>query len=170
MNEKEDDIFYIDVEKYYGLKDKILKMVDDKYLKSFRKELKIFQIITVGYNASQQKDLQVFKKYGWNMYLLHGSETLMSVYIFGRQITPNMQCWIRMVIKNDETGILESENSYSKYITISVSDDCDGELCNLIKQFIDIIDGDIFGNNFLKLCIRHQPDSCWYHLDITCKI
>jgi hypothetical protein len=75
-----------------------------------------------------------------------------------------------MAMKNDETGILESANSYNKYITISVSDDCDGELCNLIKQFIDTIDEDIFGNDFLKLHIRHQPDSCWYYLDINCKI
>ena len=133
MNEKEDDIFYIDVEKYYGLKDKILKMVEEKYLKSFRKEVKIFQIIAAGYNASEQKDLQVFEKYGWYKYLLRGSRTIVSIYTFGRQITPNMQCWIRMVMKNDETGILESDNSYNKYITISVSDDCDGELCNLIK-------------------------------------
>jgi len=164
MNEKE--------EKYNSLKDKIIKMVEEKYLKSFRKEVKIFQIIAAGYNASEQKDLQVFEKYGWNKYLLRGSRTIMSLYTFGRQITPNMQCWIRMAMKNDETGILESENSYNKYITISVSDDCDGELCNLIKQFIDETDcdGDIFGNNFLKLSIRHQLDSCWYYLDISCKI
>lgn len=169
MNEKEDDIFHIDVEKYYGLKDKILKMVDDKYLKSFRKELKIFQIITVGYNASQQKDLQVFKKYGWNVHLLCDTENIMSVCTFERQILPNMKCWIR-IAKNDETGVLKSEKLHNEYITISVSDEHDDELCNLIKQFIDMIDGDIFGNNFLKLCIRHQPDSRWYHLDIICKI
>ena len=155
---------------YEKINDKIIKIIEENYLKDFHKEIKKFQIIMAGYNASEQKDLQVFKKYGWNMHLLRGSENIMSVCTFERLIMPNMKCWIRMV-KNDETGVLEPEKIWnSGCITISVSDENDDELCNLIKQFINMIDGDIFGNNFLKLSIRHQPDSCWYYLDMTCKI
>lgn len=169
MNEKEDDITHIDEEKYNTLKDKIIKIIEENYLKDFYKEVKKFQIIAAGYNNSEQKDLRVFNKYGWNAYLIPGAENIYSAYTFERNMLPKMLCRFN-VIYDDKTDIFKSEifEGYG-YIVIPVNEK--DILYNLISQ-IDIAIGfyhyDEFNNDSLKYIIRHRIDG--YYLDVLVKI
>jgi hypothetical protein len=157
---------------YENINDKIIKMIEEKYLKSFRKEVKIFQIIMAGYNASEQKDLRVFNKYDWNVRLLpiHDAKNKYSAYAFERHILPKMLYWFN-VTHNDETNIFESGKISKGYITLVVNEK--DTLYNLIKQldatvYFHNYDRFGYGNGSLAYSVRREIDG--YHLDITCKI
>ena len=165
---EDNSIKMLDEEEYEILNDKIINLLEDLYLKSFRKEVKKFQIIAAGYNASEQKDLHVFNNYGWNVYSIPGTENINTECTFECRMLPKMRCWIR-VVKCDETNILESEKISEGFITITVYDK------DIIYKFIKQLDitacfyhYDKFGNDSLKYSIRRQLDG--YYLDITCKI
>ena len=164
------DIKMLDEEEYEILNDKIINLLEDLYLKSFHKEVKKFQIIAAGYNASEQKDLRVFNEYDWNVRLIPIPDTKnnYSAYVFERHILPKMLCWFN-VTHNDETNIFESGKISRGYIILNINEK--DILYNLIRQ-LDIrfyhYNYNEFGNEFLKYKIRHRIDG--YYLDITCKI
>lgn len=157
---------------YEKTNEKIIKLIEENYLKDFHKEIKIFQIIMAGYNASEQKDLRVFNKYDWNVRLLPIPDTKnnYSAYTFERHILPKTLCWF-IVTHNDETNIFESGKISKGYITLVINEK--DALYNLIKQLdatVHFYNYGRFGydNGSLAYSIRREIDG--YHLDITCKI
>jgi hypothetical protein len=172
MIDEDNGIKMFDEEEYEILNDKIINLLEDLYLKSFRKEVKIFQIIAAGYNASEQKDLQAFNRYDWNVHLLPIPVTKndYSAYVFERQVLPKMLCWF-IVTHNDETNIFESGRISKGYITLVINEK--DILYNLIKQLdatVHFCNQDRFSNSngSLAYSIRREIDG--YHLNITCKI
>lgn len=125
MTEKEE-------EEYKILKNKIIKSIEEKYLKSFHKEVKKFQIVMVGYNASKYKSLQVFKKYGWKLF----SPIIGSVWmncLFKYKMSSKCGIYINLA-KNLKTGILESDPNmaWTNYMKIYVEQT--DEIFKLINQ------------------------------------
>jgi len=162
-----------DEEEYEILNDKIIKIIEENYLKDFYKEIKKFQIIMVGYNASEQKDLGVFNKYDWNVRLLpiHDAKNKYSAYAFERHILPKMLYWFN-VTRNDETNIFESGKISKGYITLVVNEK--DTLYNLIKQ----LDATVHFYNYERFSCDNGSLAYYsvgreidgYHLDISCKI
>jgi hypothetical protein len=160
-------------EEYEILNDKIINTLEDLYLKDFYKEIKKFQIIMVGYNASEQKDLGVFNKYDWNVRLLpiHDAKNKYSAYAFERHILPKMLYWFN-VTRNDETNIFESGKISKGYITLVVNEK--DTLYNLIKQ----LDATVHFYNYERFSCDNGSLAYYsvgreidgYHLDISCKI
>jgi hypothetical protein len=121
-------------EEYEILKNKIIKLIEEKYLKSFYKEVKKFQIVMAGYNASEQKDLQVFEEYGWKL-----SSPIIGCgwmnCLFKYKISSKCGIYINLA-KNLKTGILESDPNmtWGAYMKIYV------EQTDEIFRFINLIE------------------------------
>jgi len=119
-------------EEYKILKNKLIKSIEDNYLKDFHKEIKIFQIIMVGYNASKYKSLQVFKKYGWKLFSPIIGRWRMNC-LFKYKISSKCNIYINLD-KNLKTGILESNPNmvWAKYMKIHVEQT--DEIFRLVDQ------------------------------------
>lgn len=140
------------------LNNKIIKAIEENYMKDFHKEIKKFQIIMTGYNASKYKSLQVFKKYGWKLF-----HPLMDVErmtcLFEYKISSKCCIYIKLA-KNLKTGILESNPNmtWTNYMQIYV--DKTDVLFSLIEQEMKHVHLGLskFGDDSLKIVINRMED------------
>lgn len=155
---------------YEKINGKIIKIIEENYLKDFHKEIKIFQIIMVGYNACPNKDLKVFEEYGWEMSPMIGAD--LSSYLFKKEISSKVSIEL-ILVKNNMNGILVtgklSEGCKRGYITIKV--DKTDELFEQIKSLNNIVYFDTynrFGNEALKYeIISRDEDGNGYILKVS---
>jgi hypothetical protein len=154
---------------YNTLNNKIVELIKEKYLKSFCKEVKKFQIIMAGYNASKYKSLQVFKKYGWNVHFIpirekEGIGRIMFVY----DDTALKASFLFYMKKDLKTGILSEISSNPKGYVEVCTDEM--EIVKLIKrleksipdnQYLTMMQ---FGNDKLKYTVCHQTFTNMYIL------
>ena len=146
-------------EEYKILKNKIIKSIEEKYLKSFHKEVKKFQIVMVGYNASKYKSLQVFKKYGWKLFSPIIGRWWMNC-LFKYTISSKCNIYINLD-KNLKTGILELNPNMTWNIYMKIYVEQTDEIFRLINR-IDKLEchNSIFGweNGSLKIVIDRTID------------
>lgn len=119
-------------EEYEISNNKIMKAIEERYMKDFRKEVKKFQIVMAGYNASKYKSLQVFKEYGWKLFSpIIGSEWMDCLFKY--KISSKCGIYINLA-KNLKTGILKSDPNtmWTKYMKIYV--DKTDKLFSLIER------------------------------------
>ena len=138
---------------YEKINGKIIKIIEENYLKDFHKEIKIFQIIMAGYNACPNKDLKVFEEYGWEMSQMIGVD--IRSCLFKKEISSKVSIEL-LLVKNDmKNGILVtgklSGGCERGYIIIKV-DETDA-LFEQIKSLDKLVYFDTynkFGNEILK--------------------
>lgn len=145
-------------EEYEITNNKIIKAIEERYMKVFRKEVKKFQIVLVGYNASKYKSLQVFKKYGWKLFSpIIGSEWMNCLFKY--KISSKCGICINLA-KNLKTGILKSDPNmtWTEYMEIYV--DRTDEIFSLIEQGMKRIYLGLhtFGNDSLKIIVNRTED------------
>ena len=152
---KEKTMEYRIYEKIYeNINGKIIKTIEENYLKDFNKEIKKFRIIMVGYNACPNKDLKAIEEYGWEMFPMNGVDLIS--YLFKKEISSKVSIEL-LLVKNDMkngilvTGKLLSERGKRGYIKIKV-DETD-ELFEQIKSLDKVVCFDTynkFGNEILN--------------------
>ena len=157
---------------YENINDKIIKIIEENYLKDFHKEIKIFQIIMAGYNACPNKDLKVFEEYGWEMSPMAGVD--LRSYLFKKEISSKVSIELMLVKNNMKNGILVtgkllSEGCKRGYITIKV--DKTDELFEQIKSLDKLVYFDTrnrFGNEILNYdIVERNEDGNGYVLRVS---
>lgn len=136
---------------YEKINDEIINMLEEKYLKDVHKEMKKFQIVMTGYNASKYKSLQVFKKYGWKLTPLLGSVWMTCSFV--KKISSKIVVSY-ILRKNMKTGILTSSLlAKESLVYISIKIDKTDEIFEYIKSLGRLVRFDIpntFGNYSLR--------------------
>lgn len=153
---------------YEKINGEIIKIIEENYLKDFHKEVKKFQIIMVGYNASEHKTFQAFKEYGgWEMSPMFGVE--FTSYVFKKEISSKVSVEL-ILVKNNTNDVLTtgrlSNGCKRGYITIKV--DKTDELFEQIKSLDKVVYFDTynkFGNEILNYeIISRDEDGNGYTL------
>lgn len=151
-----------ETEEYKKINEKIIKLIEENYLKDFFKEMKKFQIIMTGYNASKYKSLQVFKKYGWKLFVLSSAPHAMTFML--KNEAPSKVGIETYLLKDKKTGIVKSTGR-DVYIIIKINET--DELFEQIKsleRFINFITWNSFENNPLRYYFSHNEDGSGYIL------
>ena len=155
---------------YENINDKIIKIIEENYLKDFHKEIKKFQIIMAGYNACSNKDLKVFKEYGWDMTPMFGVD--FTSYVFKKELSSKFSIEL-ILVKNNTTDVLAtgklSGGCKRGYITIKV--DKTDELFEQIKSLDKLVYFDTrnrFGNEILNYdIVERNEDGNGYTLRVS---
>ena len=118
------------------INDKIVTRIKEVYLKQYFKISKMFQIITVGYNASKYKTLQVLTQHGWKINPgLFNYNDGSADFIFEYYEPTIKMCVTFCMSKNLKTGTLSDDRDVAKgsiYIFIDRTD----KLFELVKQAV----------------------------------
>lgn len=146
-----------DAETYDRIKNEMFKTIEESYLKDFHKEMKKFQIITIGYNVSKHKSLQVFKEYGWKLSPVLGRDWMNC--LFRKEISS--KCVIHIALaKNMKTGILTLDSiMMSKTCDVNIHVGKSDKLFELIKQLENYYEYNwyyAFANESIKCNVFHE--------------
>lgn len=124
---------------YGALTNEIAKIIKEDYLKQYLKISKIFQIITVGYNASRYKTLQVFTQHGWKLqaggYIDYDDGNMYFMFDYYEPTTKMSVAFY--MLKKLKTGTLSDDGAAEKgtiYIYIDKTD----KLFELVKEAVTV--------------------------------
>lgn len=121
------------------INDKIVETIKEVYLKQYLKISKMFQIITVGYNASKYKTLQVFTQHGWKLraggYIDYDDGNMYFMFDYYEPTTKMSVAFY--MLKNLKTGTLSDDGGAEKG-TIYIYVDKTDKLFELVKEAVTI--------------------------------
>lgn len=143
---------------FENVNDKMIKMVEELYMGFFYKALKMFQVILVGYNASQYKSLQVFKEYDWKVYSGESDGRNMS-FTFVHAISENVVVRFRMNKRLKDGALFIDSERNRGYIEVHVFEK--DQMYKTIKEFerlFGLKSWMIYGNDKLKYSLKRECD------------
>ena len=142
---------------FENINDKMIKAIEEFYMGFFYKALKMFQIITTGYNASSYKTLQMFSQYGWKIHPEQNDGRNMG-FIFTYSPIKNVTVTFRMNKRlKDSTLFVDSEHDRG-YVKVNI---CEKEqIFELIKKFEKSSTHNwmIYGNKKLRYSMERECD------------
>jgi hypothetical protein len=144
---------------FENINDKMIAAIKELYMGFFYKALKMFQVITVGYNASKYKSLQVFREYGWKIHREQNDGRNMG-FLFTYSPIKNVTVAFYMNKRlKDGALFIDSEQNrgYVKVFDIREKD----QMYKTIKEFEKMYGGKswmIYGNDKLRYSFEREFD------------